>query len=225
MGLIYEDGKYITLTDILGSEDAFGDMDFKVAGTEDAITALQLDTKIDGLPRVVLAPGYAQPTSLRLEDPRGHERLHPQTVTRSPRPRRDPTIHVHSPTRSVKWSAEGPGHHTIQQETCATTSASTTTVPAVTSRSVPSRHGAGRGQGRDPPIVTRRRPNSTRLRGQRREHHQVQCVRQHPARAATVSCTSRSWAAASASTRSGRARVGAGIEVRVRRSTTRARSA
>ena len=55
MGLIYEDGKYITLTDILGSEDAFGDMDFKVAGTEDAITALQLDTKIDGIPADVLS--------------------------------------------------------------------------------------------------------------------------------------------------------------------------
>ncbi len=57
MGLIYEDGKYITLTDILGSEDAFGDMDFKVAGTEDAITALQLDTKIDGIPADVLDRG------------------------------------------------------------------------------------------------------------------------------------------------------------------------
>ena len=51
MGLVYADGKYTTLTDILGAEDAFGDMDFKVAGTADAITALQLDTKIDGHPR------------------------------------------------------------------------------------------------------------------------------------------------------------------------------
>ena len=50
MGLIYEDGKYTTLTDILGAEDAFGDMDFKVAGTSEFVTALQLDTKIDGLP-------------------------------------------------------------------------------------------------------------------------------------------------------------------------------
>jgi len=49
MGLVYDDGKYVTLTDILGAEDAFGDMDFKVAGTADAVTALQLDTKIDGL--------------------------------------------------------------------------------------------------------------------------------------------------------------------------------
>ncbi|HEX9529803.1 MAG TPA: polyribonucleotide nucleotidyltransferase, partial [Acidimicrobiales bacterium] len=46
MGLVYDGGKYLTLTDILGAEDAFGDMDFKVAGTKDVITALQLDTKL-----------------------------------------------------------------------------------------------------------------------------------------------------------------------------------
>ncbi|MFH2073352.1 MAG: polyribonucleotide nucleotidyltransferase, partial [Actinomycetota bacterium] len=55
MGLIAHDGQYITLTDILGAEDALGDMDFKVAGTEGTITALQLDTKIEGLPAEVLA--------------------------------------------------------------------------------------------------------------------------------------------------------------------------
>ena len=54
MGLIYDDGKYVTLTDILGAEDAYGDMDFKVAGTADFVTALQLDTKIEGLPAEVL---------------------------------------------------------------------------------------------------------------------------------------------------------------------------
>ena len=42
MGLVFSEGKYITLTDILGAEDAYGDMDFKVAGTSDVITALQL---------------------------------------------------------------------------------------------------------------------------------------------------------------------------------------
>ena len=54
MGLIAEDGKFVPLTDILGDEDAFGDMDFKVAGTEDVVTALQLDTKISGVPAEVL---------------------------------------------------------------------------------------------------------------------------------------------------------------------------
>ena len=67
MGLIYEDGKYITLTDILGSEDAFGDMDFKVAGTADFVTALQLDTKIDGLPAEVLAQALQQAKEARLQ--------------------------------------------------------------------------------------------------------------------------------------------------------------
>ena len=59
MGLVYAEGKYTTLTDILGAEDAFGDMDFKVAGTAEFVTALQLDTKIDGIPADVLAAGAA----------------------------------------------------------------------------------------------------------------------------------------------------------------------
>ncbi|HVM34349.1 MAG TPA: polyribonucleotide nucleotidyltransferase [Actinomycetota bacterium] len=54
MGLIEDEGTFVTLTDILGDEDAFGDMDFKVAGTEDFVTALQLDTKIEGIPADVL---------------------------------------------------------------------------------------------------------------------------------------------------------------------------
>src|SRR6202035_6080493 len=66
MGLVYEDGVYSTLTDILGAEDAFGDMDFKVAGTADAVTALQLDTKIDGLPADVLAQALLQAKEARL---------------------------------------------------------------------------------------------------------------------------------------------------------------
>ena len=66
MGLIYDDGKYTTLTDILGTEDAFGDMDFKVAGTRDFVTALQLDTKIDGLPADVLAQALQQAKEARL---------------------------------------------------------------------------------------------------------------------------------------------------------------
>ncbi len=66
MGLIHEGGEYVTLTDILGAEDAFGDMDFKVAGTKDVITALQLDTKLDGLPASVLAGALTQARAARL---------------------------------------------------------------------------------------------------------------------------------------------------------------
>jgi len=66
MGLINEGGQYVTLTDILGAEDAFGDMDFKVAGTENLITALQLDTKLDGIPASVLAAALKQARGARL---------------------------------------------------------------------------------------------------------------------------------------------------------------
>ncbi|WP_460302324.1 polyribonucleotide nucleotidyltransferase [Actinocorallia aurea] len=66
MGLIHEGGEYVTLTDILGAEDAFGDMDFKVAGTKELITALQLDTKLDGIPAEVLAAALRQARGARL---------------------------------------------------------------------------------------------------------------------------------------------------------------
>jgi len=67
MGLIHQDGKYVTLTDILGAEDALGDMDFKVAGTADVITALQMDTKIQGLPSEVLKGALSQAKDARLK--------------------------------------------------------------------------------------------------------------------------------------------------------------
>jgi polyribonucleotide nucleotidyltransferase len=70
MGLISDtvDGKteYVALTDILGAEDAFGDMDFKVAGTKEFVTALQLDTKLDGIPSEVLAAALKQARDARL---------------------------------------------------------------------------------------------------------------------------------------------------------------
>ena len=71
MGLVSDqvDGetRYATLTDILGAEDALGDMDFKVAGTKDFITAIQLDTKLDGIPASVLAGALTQARDARLE--------------------------------------------------------------------------------------------------------------------------------------------------------------
>ncbi|CAM3678413.1 polyribonucleotide nucleotidyltransferase [Nocardiopsis rhodophaea] len=66
MGLISEGDKFVTLTDILGAEDAFGDMDFKVAGTRELITALQLDTKLDGIPAEQLAKALQQARGARL---------------------------------------------------------------------------------------------------------------------------------------------------------------
>jgi polyribonucleotide nucleotidyltransferase len=67
MGLVYAEGKYTALTDILGAEDAFGDMDFKVAGTSEFVTALQLDTKIDGIPADVLASALQQAYEARTQ--------------------------------------------------------------------------------------------------------------------------------------------------------------
>jgi polyribonucleotide nucleotidyltransferase len=58
--------EYVALTDILGAEDAFGDMDFKVAGTKEFVTALQLDTKLDGIPASVLAQALQQARDARL---------------------------------------------------------------------------------------------------------------------------------------------------------------
>jgi polyribonucleotide nucleotidyltransferase len=74
MGLVSDDvevegggteRRFVALTDILGAEDAFGDMDFKVAGTKDFVTALQLDTKLDGIPSTVLAGALAQAKDAR----------------------------------------------------------------------------------------------------------------------------------------------------------------
>ena len=65
MGLISKDETYVTLTDILGAEDALGDMDFKVAGTRNVITALQLDMKIEGLPSDVLRKALNQAMDAR----------------------------------------------------------------------------------------------------------------------------------------------------------------
>ena len=100
MGLISDevDGKteYVALTDILGAEDAFGDMDFKVAGTKDFVTALQLDTKLDGIPSDVLAGALHQardgPAAHPRRDGRGHRR-----------PRRD------VPVRAAGHHGEDPG--------------------------------------------------------------------------------------------------------------------
>ena len=69
MGLMSEeiDGetRYVALTDILGAEDALGDMDFKVAGTKDFVTALQLDTKLNGIPADILAGALLQAREAR----------------------------------------------------------------------------------------------------------------------------------------------------------------
>ena len=68
MGLISEpDGRFAVLTDILGKEDSFGDMDFKVTGTRDGITALQMDIKVKGINEAIIRGGLAKALNARLE--------------------------------------------------------------------------------------------------------------------------------------------------------------
>jgi polyribonucleotide nucleotidyltransferase len=64
-GMVDGKQKFVALTDILGAEDAFGDMDFKVAGTRNFVTALQLDTKLDGIPADVLKGALTQARDAR----------------------------------------------------------------------------------------------------------------------------------------------------------------
>src|SRR5699024_11967962 len=63
---VNNDTRYAALTDMLGAEDAMGDMDFKVAGTREFITAIQLDTKLDGIPAAVLGAALTQAREARL---------------------------------------------------------------------------------------------------------------------------------------------------------------
>ena len=67
MGMIAEGGTFVTLTDILGAEDALGDMDFKVAGTAEFVTAIQLDMKVSGLPAAELGKALHQAKDARLK--------------------------------------------------------------------------------------------------------------------------------------------------------------
>ena len=67
MGLMSEpDGTFVVLTDILGKEDAFGDMDFKVTGTRDGISALQMDIKIQGITGAIIRTGLKDALAARL---------------------------------------------------------------------------------------------------------------------------------------------------------------
>jgi polyribonucleotide nucleotidyltransferase len=118
MGLIHEGDRYVTLTDILGAEDALGDMDFKVAGTAEFVTALQLDTKIDGLPAQVLAQALNQAKEARLAilevmhqaiaEPRGEVRSTAPKIV---------TFEIPGDKIGEVIGPKGKMIHTLQQET------------------------------------------------------------------------------------------------------------
>jgi polyribonucleotide nucleotidyltransferase len=119
MGLVMgEDGKYAVLTDILGMEDHLGDMDFKVAGTRDGITALQMDIKVRGITREILSQALEQARQARLfildkmkeiiAEPRRELKPHAPRITQ-----------VHIPTDKI-GAVIGPGGkiiRNIQEET------------------------------------------------------------------------------------------------------------
>ena len=119
IGIIKEsDDKYTLLTDIMGDEDHFGDMDFKVAGTQKGITGIQLDLKIDGISEKIIRETLAQARTARIELLKG-------MLTAIPRPRKD--ISTNAPRlTTTKVDPEkigiviGPGGKTIrsiQEET------------------------------------------------------------------------------------------------------------
>ena len=111
MGLVFHEGRYVTLTDILGAEDAFGDMDFKVAGTSEFVTALQLDTKIDGLAARRAQRRAGAGTRRPSEDPRRDERRDLGASLRGPRHRTEDR-ELRDPDRQDRRGdrAQGQGH-------------------------------------------------------------------------------------------------------------------
>ena len=204
MGLVFAEGKYTTLTDILGAEDAFGDMDFKVAGTAEFVTALQLDTKIDGIPADVLGQALLQAKEARLKI---LEVMHgaiaaPRDDVRETAPK---IVSFEIPVDKIGEviGPKGKVINTIQQETGADISVQDADGVGIVS--IGSKDGAAVARGAAPDRAHPRpadRRGRCDLRRSRREHHQVRCVREHPSRAATASSTSRSSVGASASTAS-----------------------
>ena len=160
MGLIHHDGEFVTLTDILGAEDALGDMDFKVAGTEDMITALQLDTKIESLPAEVLIDAMNQAQDARLFI------LGKMTdVLPAPREELAPTAPkieaILSPrTRSVRSSGRRARRSGNSKRRPARRSRSTTTAPSASALPIPRRWSLPRSG--SSPSATRRRRRSER---------------------------------------------------------------
>ena len=127
MGLVHAEGEYVTLTDILGAEDAFGDMDFKVAGTTDFITALQLDTKIAGIPANVLAGALSRPVRPVSTSSTSCSRPSRSPVRKFAKPPRRSSASRSRSTRSVRSSARRARSSTPSRVRPAPTSPSTTT--------------------------------------------------------------------------------------------------
>ena len=184
MGLVHAEGEYVTLTDILGAEDAFGDMDFKVAGTTDFITALQLDTKIAGIPANVLAGALSQAREARLDilDIMLEAIPEPREEVRETAPK---IVSFEIPIDKIGEviGPKGKVINTIQGETGADISVDDDGMVGIVANFEHRQRKGRRGQAADrtdPRSADRR--GRGRVRRPCREHHQVRCVREHPSR-------------------------------------------
>jgi len=118
MGLIKEGDEYLVLTDILGDEDALGDMDFKVAGSKDGVTAIQMDIKITGIPSEVLRRALAQ-----AKEGRQHILEQMNQILAQPRPelsQHAPQLEIVTVNPEKIRSVIGPGGKNIKAITAAT---------------------------------------------------------------------------------------------------------
>ena len=95
MGLVYAEGKYTTLTDILGAEDAFGDMDFKVAGTSDASPRCSSTPRSTASPPTCWSPRSIRPRKPALQILDEHERVHRRAARRGRRDRTEDHLDHH----------------------------------------------------------------------------------------------------------------------------------
>ena len=184
MGLVKVDDRYITLTDILGAEDAFGDMDFKVAGTAEFVTALQLDTKIDGLPADVLASALQQARDARIKilAVMAEAISEPRADVRETAPK---IVSLEIPIDKIGEviGPKGKVINALQQETGTDIAVDDDGRDRDRDHRRQGRRGGGRG-----PAAHRDDPRPAQGRGGRRlhrqggQHHQVRRLRQHPSR-------------------------------------------
>ena len=113
MGLVKEGDDYVILTDIQGAEDHLGDMDFKVAGTREGITALQMDIKITGVTREIMEQRpVAGPPGARVH-PRPHARGDPRAAAGAAQPRAEDLVHPDRSREDRRWSS-GKGGETVR---------------------------------------------------------------------------------------------------------------
>ena len=184
MGLVHAEGTYVTLTDILGAEDAFGDMDFKVAGTTDFITALQLDTKISGIPASVLADALHQARDARLDilDVMAETIMEPRPEVRDTAPKVT-TFEIPVEKIGEVIGPKGKVINAIQSETGADISVDDDGAVGIVAIA-----STDRGAVLEAERQIKPHPGSAHgrrgchLSGTGREHHQVRGVREHPSR-------------------------------------------